>query len=169
MCQEGECHTRIGEDSYSLADMHELPIVQSLRSKAEAGDKAAALELAEDDELFKPHLQPEELQRENRAKMRRVDPTVNLAADGFDRWSEGMTARDSSKVCTEPLVGLLLEERGVDGVPQLGGLWHKLTSCPGTMCGTSQIVLVHVWPALLWRILVMKTSLSVVMQSRYTV
>lgn len=82
------------------------PVVQSLRSKAEAGDKAAALELAEDDELFKPHMQPEELQRENRAKIRRVDPTVNLAADGFDRWSEGMTARDSSKVCTESVVGL---------------------------------------------------------------
>ncbi|KAL3150267.1 hypothetical protein ABBQ32_000119 [Trebouxia sp. C0010 RCD-2024] len=70
---------------------------QSLRSKAEAGDKAAALELAEDDELFKQHMQPEEVQRENRAKIRRVDPTVNLAADGFDRWSESMTARDSSK------------------------------------------------------------------------
>lgn len=79
--------------------MHDLPIVvQSLRSKAEAGDKAAALELAEDDELFKQHMQPEEVQRENRAKIRRVDPTVNLAADGFDRWSESMSARDSSKV-----------------------------------------------------------------------
>lgn len=98
-------------------------MVQSLRSKAEAGDKAAALELAEDDELFKPHLQPEELQRENRAKIRRVDPTVNLAADGFDRWSEGMTARDSSKVYTEPLVGLLFEKWGSNAVPQLGVLW----------------------------------------------
>ena len=83
--------------------------MQSLRSKAEAGDKAAALELAEDDELFKQHMQPEEMQRENRAKIRRVDPTVNLAADGFDRWSEGMTARDTSKVCTDPAVCLLLE------------------------------------------------------------
>ncbi len=73
--------------------------LQSLRAKAEAGDKAAALELAEDDDLFKQHMQPEELQRENRAKIRRVDPTVNLAADGFDRWSEGATARDTSKVC----------------------------------------------------------------------
>ena len=82
-------------------------IMQSLRSKAEAGDKAAALELAEDDELFKQHMQPEELQRENRAKIRRVDPTVNLAADGFDRWSEGVTARDTSKVCTQPVVYLL--------------------------------------------------------------
>lgn len=72
--------------------------MQSLRAKAEAGDKAAALELAEDDELFRQHMQPEEVQRENRAKMRRVDPTVNLAADGFDRWSEGTTARDTSKV-----------------------------------------------------------------------
>lgn len=72
---------------------------QSLRGKAEAGDKAAALELAEDDELFRQHMQPEEVQRENRAKIRRVDPTVNLAADGFDRWSEGATARDTSKVC----------------------------------------------------------------------
>lgn len=83
--------------------------MQSLRSRAEAGDKAAALELAEDDELFKQHMQPEEVQRENRAKIRRVDPTVNLAADGFDRWSEGMTARDTSKVCTDPALCLLLE------------------------------------------------------------
>ena len=83
--------------------------MQGLRSRAEAGDKAAALELAEDDELFRQHMQPEEMQRENRAKIRRVDPTVNLAADGFDRWSEGMTARDTSKVCTDPGMCRLLE------------------------------------------------------------
>lgn len=81
-------------------------MVQSLRGKAEAGDKAAALELAEDDELFKQHMQPEEVQRENRAKIRRVDPTVNLAADGFDRWSDSMTARDTSKVGTNTAVWL---------------------------------------------------------------
>ena len=75
--------------------------MQSLRAKAEGGDKAAALELAEDDELFKHHMQPEEREREARAKIRRVDPTVNLAADGFDRWSEGATARDPSKVCLQ--------------------------------------------------------------------
>lgn len=86
-------------------------IMQSLRSKAEVGDKAAALELAEDDELFKQHMQPEEMQRESRAKIRRVDPTVNLAADDFDRWSEGMTARDTSKVCTDPLCVCFLNGR----------------------------------------------------------
>ena len=139
-------------------------MVQSLRSKAEAGDKAAALELAEDDELFKPHLQPEELQRENRAKIRRVDPTVNLAADGFDRWSEGMTARESSKVCTEPVVKLLLEKGVSHAVPQLGVLWG--ISSQESCGGTSQVVHVHVWPALLAPILIVKPSLSVVVQSR---
>jgi len=74
-------------------------MLQSLRARADAGDQAAALELREgDDELFRQHMQPEERERENRAKIRRVDPTVNLAADGFDRWSEGATARDHSKV-----------------------------------------------------------------------
>lgn len=43
-------------------------------------------------------MDPDEVQRLDRAKMRRVDPTVNLAADGNDRWSETMTARDPSKV-----------------------------------------------------------------------
>ena len=43
-------------------------------------------------------MDPEEMRRLNRAKIRRVDPTVNLAADGNDRWSESMNARDSSKV-----------------------------------------------------------------------
>lgn len=71
---------------------------QALRAKAEAGDKAAALELAEDDELFRQHMDPDEAQRLDRAKIRRVDPTVDLAADGNDRWSESMTARSSSKV-----------------------------------------------------------------------
>lgn len=73
---------------------------QALRQKAEAGDKAATLELQEGDELFKQHMDPSEVQRQNRAKMRRVDPTVNLAADGNDRWSESMNARNSSKVGT---------------------------------------------------------------------
>ncbi|KAL0053658.1 hypothetical protein WJX82_009019 [Trebouxia sp. C0006] len=86
---------------------------QSLRAKADAGDKAAALELREgDDELFRQHMQPEERERENRAKIRRVDPTVNLAADGFDRWSEGTTARDHSK---EP-------GQGVHGARQQDGI-----------------------------------------------
>ena len=73
---------------------------QALRQKAEAGDKAAALELQEGDELFKQHMDPSEVQRQNRAKMRRVDPTVDLAADGNDHWSESMNARNSSKVGT---------------------------------------------------------------------
>ena len=72
--------------------------VQSLRAKAEAGDRAAALELAEDDELFRQHIRPDEQLQQNRAKIRRVDPTVNLAADTFDRFSEGATARDTSRV-----------------------------------------------------------------------
>ena len=72
--------------------------VQSLRAKAEAGDRAAALELAEDDELFRQHMRPDEQLKQNRAKIRRVDPTVNLAADTFDRFSEGATARDTSRV-----------------------------------------------------------------------
>ena len=49
-------------------------------------------------------MQPEELQRENWAKMRRVDPTLNLAADGFDRFSEVTTARDTSKVSVTELL-----------------------------------------------------------------
>ncbi|DBA86886.1 TPA: hypothetical protein ACH3X2_005346 [Trebouxia sp. C0005] len=86
---------------------------QSLRARADAGDKAAALELREgDDELFRQHMQPEERDQENRAKIRRVDPTVNLAADGFDRWSEGATARDHSK---EP-------GQGVHGARQQDGI-----------------------------------------------
>lgn len=57
-------------------------------------------------------MQPEERERDNRAKIRRVDPTVNLAADGFDRWSEGATARDHSK---EP-------GQGVHGARQQDGI-----------------------------------------------
>lgn len=82
-----------------FGQQRQFNVLQSLRARADAGDKAAALELREgDDELFRQHMQPEERDQENRAKIRRVDPTVNLAADGFDRWSEGATARDHSKV-----------------------------------------------------------------------
>ena len=81
-----------------LGTQQDSCVEQALRARADAGDRAAALELAEDDELFRQHMDPEELQRQNRVKIRRVDPTVNLAADGFDRWSEGTTARDFSKV-----------------------------------------------------------------------
>ena len=63
--------------------------LQALRRKAKAGDKTAALELADEDELFRNRGDAAQQELQQRHKVRRVDPTVNLAADSFDQWSHG--------------------------------------------------------------------------------
>ena len=73
--------------------------LQALRRKAKAGDKTAALELADADELFRNRGDAAEQELQQRHKVRRVDPTVNLAADSFDRWSHGFgLEHDPAKV-----------------------------------------------------------------------
>ena len=73
--------------------------LQALRRKAKAGDKTAALELTDEDELFKNRGDAAEQELQQCHKVRRVDPTVNLAADSFDRWSHGFgLEHDPAKV-----------------------------------------------------------------------
>eukprot|EP00891_Asterochloris_glomerata_P004764 jgi/Astpho2/4764/Aster-x0212 len=92
--------------------------MRALRRKAKAGDKTAALELADEDELFRNRGDAAEQELQQRHKVRRVDPTVNLAADSFDRWSHGFgLEHDPAKPCmaiehpkVEPPCALTLQD-----------------------------------------------------------
>lgn len=82
--------------------------LQALRRKAKAGDKTAALELADEDELFRNRGDAAEQELQQRHKVRRVDPTVNLAADSFDRWSHGFGLEHDPAKVTHILLGVFL-------------------------------------------------------------